>query len=161
MNPKLKKIIFSIAFIILLLMIYILISTVDNKISIKNTYPQYENFNTFTTCENSKIGWECSFDINWTEDKELNVTSIFQSECNKQGGTFNCYGYCMPDYNHYCDFIFKDSNKFCITSLQCGGKCIKKENNFFGRCSEHILRFCDDYKEFNFGFTTLNRVECD
>jgi len=124
-------------------------------------YPQITgNFSGQAMCSNEDTGWYCRFNV--SEDMRIPYPPIVEAyghKCQEMGGEWNCYGWCTPSYNHYCDFRYKDGGHLCISSLQCGGKCAGVFG--IGICSEYPLRFCDSYTEIFFGVPISNEVFCD
>ena len=139
-----------------------------------------------TLCEEIEYGWMCIlnkegdwFQEGW-EEKYGTLNDAFEAVCNEQGGTWNCSGYCLPSYEHYCDFLRKDAGKACTNSSDCSDKCIisfdyiatnypdrEMYNNIpcpecTGTCSEYTVRFCDWYYELNNGIIEDNTgIMCD
>ena len=125
-------------------------------------------------CEIIDYGWSCTLtnDDNWYDqnrDKFYMVDTEFRDACEEQGGTWVCYGYCEPIYDHYCDFPRFDAEKECRNSGECSDKCtisfdymdtqfpdrVRIEDvvcpDCTGSCSEYTLRFCDWWYELNNG----------
>lgn len=131
----------------------------------KQSFPQITgDFSGEATCSNEETGWSCEFKINSSEMENMRrwkipIIEAYKNKCEEMGGEWKCYGYCMPEYTHYCDFKYKDGGDLCISSLQCGDKC----NGLFGigKCSEYPVRFCDRYNEIFFGIPIPHRVLCD
>jgi hypothetical protein len=90
---------------------------------------------------------------------EVPIISAYKNKCLEMGGKWVCYGFCLPEYAHYCDFGYKDSGDLCVSSAQCGGKCL----GIFGvgACSEYPVRSCDRYTEIVFGIPIPHEVLCD
>ena len=71
---------------------------------------------TSATCKNTKTGWECEF-------KNEKTTLEYENTCRVAGGRWTCFGMCLPEYTHYCDFPFDDAGKVCLNSQECKGTC--------------------------------------
>jgi len=149
------------------LVIWDIISLIDNTPIKKFDYPKIDisHLNASSDCSNTDSGWECVFDSkgNNTWERSNEISNLYKEKCEEQGGTFRCYGFCMPNYQHYCDFKYKDAGSICFSSEQCGGKCkaISGFMPFLGRCSEYTLRGCDWYTELFIGVPIPNHVLCD
>jgi hypothetical protein len=115
----------------------------------------------YANCKDTENGWECKF-ITEAADK------VYEKKCENQGGVWRCYGWCFPDYEHYCDFPFDDAGKECTNSQQCKGKCVIDskyvqqiypnrtggedivcKTDCVGKCAEYPLRHCDWWFEVN------------
>ena len=160
-----NRILISITIIIIFIVIWFVLSLTNNLITNKQTFPQISgNLSSEAICSDEKTGWSCEFNINRSEMKnlrgiEMPILEVYKNKCEEMGGQWNCYGYCMPEYTHYCDFRYKDGGDLCISSLQCGDKC----TGIFGvgKCSEYQVRVCDQYNEIFFGIPIPHMVLCD
>jgi hypothetical protein len=124
------------------------------------------------SCEKNKEGWSCTYKLGL-------AIPIYQESCEKQGGIWNCSGFCLSSYSHYCDFSLGDAGKECINSSECESKCVistetaetrcsRPEGSYSfeckdirGECSKYRLRTCDSYFELNNGTVNYNMVICD
>ncbi|MBD3310842.1 hypothetical protein GF351_06510 [Candidatus Woesearchaeota archaeon] len=160
-----SKIFISITIAISVILIWFIFSLTNNSIVDKQTFPQLtREFSGKASCINTDTGWSCEFEINRSEMENLRMNEIpivesYKDKCQEMGGVWKCYGYCMPEYAHYCDFKYQDGGNLCISSLQCGDKCTGSFG--VGKCSEYPLRFCNWYNEIFFGIPIPHHVFCD
>jgi hypothetical protein len=82
-------------------------------------------------CRVADNGWSCNYIIGLEIKRDAN-------KCAEQGGKWECYGWCMPDYTHYCDFPNSDVGKECLNSDECKGKCTIKEEDIEKSCSNYL-----------------------
>jgi len=136
-------------------------------------------------CQNTESGWSCS----WGEDdpppENYGVRGEeFKDYCLGQGGSWICYGFCMPEYERFCDFPFEDQGKECSNSSECQGGCkayVEGEesmdiasNNYSkliqkdcsdgeckGQCSPYPKRFCDFWYEIENNKVVPHMILCD
>jgi hypothetical protein len=78
-------------------------------------------------------GWQVNFRLGIGEN-------LYKGICAVQGGNWECGGWCLKWYDHYCDFVFKDAGKECINSEQCMGGCIIED---FKRLTEQCPNWRD------------------
>ena len=114
-----------------------------------------------TTCKNTETGWQCEFG-------DEKATQKYENQCKDEGGRWKCFGLCLPQYIHYCDFPFSDAGQECSDSKQCNGTCITTkeyvETNYpnrkefeditcsgtcKGTCTTYPLRSCEWWFEVN------------
>lgn len=163
-SPRLRSALFVIVLIISVLAVWALVSLFDNSVVSHQGPPQIDvESNVSARCIPEDTGWSCSFDASrvarGTYVAKDPVLEAYEKKCEETGGKWNCYGFCRPEYHHYCDYSFKDAKSLCISSLQCGGKCIGIAG--VGVCSDTELRECDRYTEIVFGVPVNNFVLCD
>ncbi|MFA6427736.1 MAG: hypothetical protein WCW16_04850 [Candidatus Magasanikbacteria bacterium] len=120
----------------------------------------YNNYSS-PTCKQTETGWQCEFNSQKAVDE-------YEQKCRQEGGKFICYGMCLPEYTHYCDFRFDDAGKECTSSEQCKGVCdVSREyvqtnyphrNEYEsiecigtckGSCSKYVHRDCEWWFEIN------------
>lgn len=97
-------------------------------------------------CIKANYGWSCQF-------KTGISIAQYEKKCQNQGGKWTCYGFCSPDYDHFCYFPYDDAGKGCLDSDQCKGSCIVANIDAAeGVCSEYPLSGCGSrYYELNNG----------
>ena len=155
-----NKIPISILTIIALIVIWFLISLTNNSIVGDHIFPQVaDDFSGQIICSNKNTGWSCELN-----NSNLDAVETYKNKCEEMGGRWNCHGLAMifmSEYNYNCDcgFKYKDGGDLCISSLQCGGRCIGLFG--MGKCSEYPISFCDSYKEIFFGVPISHRILCD
>ena len=117
-----------------------------------------------------------------SEYEQLNAE--FRQKCEREGGRWECYGWCLPMYEHFCDFPFDDAGKECLSSADCQGECVLEEwgdvNKFVdpaagfssdgvpckieckGTCATYRLSICDPHHEIaEVGIIKSYMVLCD
>ncbi len=163
---KVKWVLIPVLIVFFLLVLYVV--SVSDNVAEKSPFLKIDEsvFSGSANCTDIDTGWLCKFSVNKSKSemwKESGIVKAYKEECERQGGKWRCYGYCLPSYNHYCDFKYKDAGKLCIASWQCGGKCITENAGFpkIGKCSEYPLRECDRFTEVSYGFTKTNSRICD
>lgn len=145
-------------------------------VATKGSLPDEDN------CNYTETGWVCSLDVTEFNMSDYNasnqISNAWQQECIMQGGTYRCYGYCMPRYDHYCHFPYLDSGEKCDSSDDCFGKCVvwvpefetfyakysgEKNCNCSGTCEEFPLSICEwGWVEISDGHATgIGAALCD
>jgi hypothetical protein len=123
-------------------------------------------------CNHTDSGWFCVLTSNGVQDDSRDygiVEGRMRDKCIAQGGAWKCYGFCMPSYEHYCDFPYADVGVPCRNSSQCSGVCqidtayvdrvFENRSRYnpiqcdscIGNCSGYKLRTCDWWYEINNG----------
>jgi hypothetical protein len=166
----LKKIILFFLVIIVIIITWFIYSLRNNYVINEQRFPMISgDFLGKANCSNTKMDWSCTFDINASEREglvlengyqEIPIIKAYETKCDEMGGRWYCGGFCDPAYTHSCGLKFKDAGDLCISSIQCGGKCL---GDFFGagKCSEYPVYFCERYQEIFFGIPISHRVMCD
>jgi hypothetical protein len=158
----------GIAIILAILVVWFSLTMTNNYIPQIPEVPQIANLaDSNATCQTTSTGWKCQFnvpnDINtsprdWQENDLINN---YRNTCTQQGGNWKCYGFCMPFYDHYCDFQYADAGELCISNAQCGSACIGTLG--IGTCAKYQYRMCDWYEGLIFIIPDFTRpqVMCD
>lgn len=156
----------SITLIIMaILLLWFVVSFTNNyAVDHRNMPLTIQDFAGTADCKTTKSGWSCQFNVSQEEMettslRDLQIVNAYKNECESTGGAWRCYGYCMPFYEHYCDYEYKDAGDFCFQSLQCGGKCIFQ--NGVAKCSKYPVRTCDRDTEIFLGIPILDSIICD
>ncbi len=135
----------------------------DNGLPATEPVPDITATNGSANCTVTATGWRCSFDVPGTNPtRDAAIVDDHRTACQDQGGTWSCYGFCLPEYPHYCDFSFPDAGEPCIGSFQCSGACIADDSlPGTGSCSATPYRECDQRTRIEFGLAVPQTVICD
>src|SRR3990172_6889869 len=114
------------AVIVASIILWIFLAMGNNFVINRESYPEVmEEFQGEAICTDTNSGWSCKFNESDSRDGNFSTWGplgipVYKNACEEMGGDWKCYGYCMPKYDHYCDFKFADAGEPCISSLQCG-----------------------------------------